>query len=90
MSDKDREFAEKVVGGSVALNAETLKKILGMLREDAVLRIEGYNSLRDAVGNELGDASRGAMAFYPPVAIPVNQERSKAASSYLQTTVPQS
>lgn len=87
LSDADREFAKAVVGGSVALNAQTLKKLLGMLREDAVLRIEGYNSLRDDVSTQLGSASKGAMAFFPPVAIPVNRQRSEAASSYLQTTV---
>lgn len=87
LSDADREFAKAVVGGSEALNSETLKKLLGMLREDAVIRIEGYNSLRDDVSNQLGDASKGAMSFYPPVAIPVNQVRSKAASSYLGGTV---
>lgn len=89
LSDADREFAKAVVGGSESLNAETLKKLLGMLREDAVIRIENYNSLRDDVSAQLGDASRGAMSFYPPVAIPVDQARSEAASTYLQTTVPQ-
>lgn len=87
LSDADREFAKAVVGGSVALNAQTLKKLLGMLREDAVLRIEGYNSLRDDVSTQLGSASKGAMAFFPPVAIPVNQQRSTDASTYLNRTV---
>ena len=87
LSDADREFAKAVVGGSESLNAETLKKLLGMLREDAVIRIENYNSLRDDVSAQLGDASRGAMSFYPPVAIPVDRARSEAASTYLQTTV---
>jgi len=88
LSDADREFAKAVVGGSESLNAQTLKRLLGMLREDAVIRIEGYNSLRDDVSAQLGEASKGAMAFYPPVAIPVDQARSEAASTYLQTTVP--
>ena len=90
LSDADREFAKAVVGGSEALNAQTLKRLLGMLREDAVLRIEGYNSLRDDVSAQLGSASKGAMAFFPPVAIPVNEQRSTDASTYLQRTVPQS
>lgn len=88
LSDADREFAKAVVGGSTDLDAKTLKKLLGMLREDAVLRIEGYNSLRDDVSRQLGPASKGAMAFYPPVAIPVNKQRSEEANTYLSSTNP--
>ena len=86
LSDADREFARQVVGGSEALNAATLKRLLGMLREDAVLRIENYNSLRDDVSAELGTSSKGAMSFYPPVAIPVDVIRSQSASTYLSQT----
>ena len=39
--------------------------------------LKTYNSLRDDVSAELGTSSKGAMSFYPPVAIPVDVIRSQ-------------
>jgi hypothetical protein len=70
LSDKDREFAEKVVAGNVAVSPETMRRLLTTIRKQDVRTIKQYNTLRGAVDNELKGSEKSAMAFYPLVDMP--------------------
>ena len=70
LSDKDREFSEAVVGGRVASNAESLKRILKDLKRGAENKVNSYNSVRQDVMGGLGENQVGVMTFFPSVTIP--------------------
>jgi len=70
LSDKDREFSEAVVGGRVASNAESLKRILKDLKRGAENKVNSYNSVRQDVMSGLGENQVGVMTFFPSVTIP--------------------
>jgi hypothetical protein len=70
LSDKDREFSEAVVGGRVASNAESLKRILKDLKRGAENKVNSYNSVRQNVMAGLGENQVGVMTFFPSVTIP--------------------
>ena len=70
LSDKDREFSEAVVGGRVAANAESLKRILKDLKKGAQNKVEMYNKVRQDVMGGLGKNQVGVMTFFPSVVVP--------------------
>ncbi len=70
LSDKDREFAEKVVAGDIGMSPETMRRLLTTIRKQNVRTIGQYNSLRGAVDGELKGSEKAAMAFYPLVDTP--------------------
>jgi len=70
LSDKDREFAEKVVAGDIKMSPETMRRLLTTIRKQNVRTIKQYNTLRGAVDNELKGSEKSAMAFYPLVDMP--------------------
>tara|TARA_R100001510_G_C7655538_1_gene214758 strand:- start:3746 stop:5029 length:1284 start_codon:yes stop_codon:yes gene_type:complete len=70
LSDKDREFAEKVVAGDIGMSPETMRRMLSIIRKQNVRTIKQYNSLRGAVDNQLKGNEKSAMAFYPLVDMP--------------------
>ena len=67
LSDKDKEYAEKVVGGSITADAESLKRLLKILKENAETKIESYNKVYKKVETSLGDNASSVLAFYPSV-----------------------
>ena len=69
LSDKDREFSEAVVGGRVASNAESLKRILKDLKRGAENKVNSYNTVRQDVMGGLGENQVGVMTFFPSVTI---------------------
>jgi hypothetical protein len=70
LSDKDREFAEKVVAGNIAVSPETMRRLLTTIRKQDVRTITQYNNLRGAVEDKLTGTEKAAMAFYPLVDMP--------------------
>jgi len=70
LSDKDREFAEKVVAGDIGMSPETMRRLLTTIRKQNVRTIKQYNTLRGAVDNELKGREKAGMAFYPLVDMP--------------------
>jgi hypothetical protein len=70
LSDKDREFAEKVVAGDIGMSPETMRRLLTTIRNQNVRTIKQYNSLRGAVDNKLKGSEKAGMAFYPLVDMP--------------------
>jgi hypothetical protein len=70
LSDKDREFAEKVVAGDIGMSPETMRRLLTTIRKQNVRTIGQYNNLRGAVEGKLTGSEKAAMAFYPLVDMP--------------------
>ena len=70
LSDKDREFAEAVVAGNIAVSTETMRRLLTTIRKQDVRTITQYNNLRGAVEGKLTGTEKAAMAFYPMVDMP--------------------
>ena len=70
LSDKDREFAEKVVAGDIGMSTGAMRKLLTTIRKQNVRTITQYNTLRGAVDNELKGSEKAGMAFYPLVDMP--------------------
>ena len=70
LSDKDREFAEKVVAGDIGMSPETMRRLLTTIRKQNVRTIDQYNSLRGAVDGQLKGSEKAGMAFYPLVDMP--------------------
>ena len=70
LSDKDREFAEKVVAGDIGMSPETMRRLLTTIRKQNVRTINQYNTLRGAVDNQLKGSEKAGMAFYPLVDMP--------------------
>ena len=70
LSDKDREFAEKVVAGDIGMSPKTMRRLLTTIRKQNVRTIGQYNNLRGAVEGKLTGSEKAAMAFYPLVDMP--------------------
>ena len=88
LSDADREYAQKVVAGNITTDREALKRLLTVLKEDAVRKVTRFNTLKQQVSKELGPQGSAALAFYGDVFIsepepsPVRTGLSEQASSY--------
>lgn len=88
LSDADREYAQKVVAGNITVDREALKRLLTVLKQDAERKITRFNTLKQAVSDELGPQGSAALAFYGDVFIsepepsPVRTGLSEQASSY--------
>jgi hypothetical protein len=70
LSDKDREFAEKVVAGDIGMSPETMRRLLTIIRKQNVRTIDQYNTLRGSVEEKLTGKEKAAMAFFPLVDMP--------------------
>jgi hypothetical protein len=70
LSDKDREFAERVVAGDIGMSPETMRRLLTTIRKQNVRTIDQYNTLRGAVDDKLKGSEKAGMAFYPLVDMP--------------------
>lgn len=70
LSDKDREFAERVVAADISMSPETMRRLLTIIRKQNVRTINQYNTLRGAVDSKLKGNEKAGMAFYPLVDMP--------------------
>ena len=64
LSDADRQYAERVVGGSIAVDELSLKRLLEDLRKGAKNKIESYQKVRAQVKKELGEGGEAALSFF--------------------------
>ena len=85
LSDKDLAFTRQVVAGDVALDANTIKRMLTEYREAAARKINAYNDTRTAVKNKLGPEQESALVFYPPVLVPEFVQDDEFAGFSIQT-----
>jgi len=90
LSDADREYAKQVVAGNITVDATSLKRLLGVIKQNAQQTITNYSKTRTNIEKELGD-NKGALAFYGdifvdpgPTQAPTGAGLSEAARSYLQ------
>ena len=65
LSDEDRRYAEKIVGGNIAVDKVALKRLLGTLKKYAEYNIKQYKNTREAIKVELGPNNEGALSFFP-------------------------
>lgn len=93
LSDKDREYAEGIAGGSHVLEKESINKLLELERFYANKAIKANNDIVDRLGKLAGNKWEHAESFYiktpvipkAPAAPAVSPALSPAAQSYLQT-----
>ena len=89
LSDADRTYAERVVGGDITANIGTLKRLLEDMGKGARNNIEKYKKIRGRVKASLGESGEAALAWFPEdfyVDDGPAPTRSKAAQSFLDNT----
>jgi len=87
LSDADREYAKQVVAGNITVDATSLKRLLGVIKQNAQRTISNYNTTRSDIEKELGENNKGALAFYGDIFVdsgPTASGLSPQAQSYLQ------
>ena len=89
LSDKDREFAEKVVAGDIGMSPETMRRLLTIIRNQNVRTIDQYNTLRGSVEEKLTGKEKAAMAFFPLVDMPPMRVEPEVAPTGTFEPVPQ-
>lgn len=65
LSDADREYALKIVGGKITVDKASLARLLGTLKRYAEANIQQYKDTRRRVEQELGPDNKSALSFYP-------------------------
>ena len=65
LSDADREYALKIVGGKITADKAALARLLGTLKRYAEANIQQYKDTRKRVEKELGPDNKSALSFYP-------------------------
>jgi hypothetical protein len=88
LSDKDREFAEKVVAADISMSPETMKQLLTIIRSQNLRTINNYNTLRSNIEGELTGREKSAMAFYLPVDVPAERAVAAPVAETTPTEVP--
>ena len=87
ISDKDREFIEKVVGGNIALDERTIREVIRIESQVAMDAINANNSALDTLnkveGTELDNAVYQSLYIQPPEMTTTQQGYSSGAQSYL-------
>ena len=85
LSDADREYAEKVVAGNITVDRVALKRLLGVIKDNAQRTIKNYRDTRSNLEKKLGD-NAAALAFYGDIFVdagPTASGLSPQAQSYL-------
>lgn len=85
LSDADREYAEKVVAGNITVDRAALKRLLGVIKDNAQRTIKNYRDTRATLEEKLGD-NAAALAFYGDIFVdagPTASGLSPQAQSYL-------
>jgi hypothetical protein len=87
ISDKDREFIEKVVGGNIALDERTIREVIRIESQVAMDAINANNSALDTLnrveGTELDNSVYQSLYIQPPEMTTTQQGYSSGAQSYL-------
>lgn len=85
LSDADREYAEKVVAGNITVDRVALKRLLGVIKDNAQRTIKNYRDTRATLEEKLGE-NAAALAFYGDIFVdagPTASGLSPQAQSYL-------
>ena len=81
ITDADREYTQKMVGGDITQKAESLEEILKIFRSSAIDTINRYNSVIKDVESDIGADN---MSGFKPITLP-SVGLSPAAQSYLDS-----
>ena len=81
ITDADREYTQRMVGGDITQKAESLEEILKIFRSSAIDTINRYNSLIKDVESDIGADN---MSGFKPITLP-SVGLSPAAQSYLDS-----
>jgi len=60
ITDADREYTQRMVGGDITQQAQALENMLKIYREAAVETLGTYNSLVDQTGKKVGTENMGS------------------------------
>lgn len=74
LSDKDREYAQKMAAGEISLTNASMKRILGIRRRASNVIIKRYNSFAGRSANAFPDS--GVRELYPVLEIPQTKKDS--------------
>ena len=87
ISDKDREFIEKVVAGNITLDERTIREVIRIESQVAMDAINANNSALDTLnrveGTELDNSVYQSLYIQPPEMTTTQQGYSSGAQSYL-------
>ena len=67
LSDADREYSERAVGGQIKLDAKTLKRLLTSLRRAAENKVTTYMNTKEKLSKSLGKGNQSALDFFPDI-----------------------
>ena len=81
ITDADREYTQRMVGGDITQKAESLEEILKIFRSSAIDTINRYNSVIKDVESDIGADN---MSGFKPITLP-SVGLSPAAQSYLDS-----
>ena len=81
ITDADREYTQRMVGGDITQKAESLEEILKIFRSSAIDTIDRYNSV---IKDVEGDIGADNMSGFKPITLP-SVGLSPAAQSYLDS-----
>jgi len=64
LSDADREFTEKAVGGNIAMNAESLRRLLNILKNSSKGTIDQFYKVKSSIRGSLSEADKSGVDFF--------------------------
>ena len=84
ITDADREYTQRMVGGDITQQAESLERMLNIYREAAEGTIEQYNEVVSEVSSEVGADNMGT---FKPLTLPAEAQSglSPDALKYINT-----
>lgn len=72
ITDADREYTERMVGGDITQQAEALERMLAIYREAAINTISTYNGAVSATAKGIGTENMGT---FRPIALPDEKKK---------------
>jgi hypothetical protein len=82
ITDADREYTQRMVGGDITQQAEALEKMLNIYKEAAETTIKEYNEVVKKTSSKLGEENMGS---FQPITMPA-EGLSPAAQKYITPT----
>lgn len=67
ITDADREYTQRMVGGDITQQAESLERILKIYQQAAVKTINNYNDIQKSIQSDIG---RENMSVFVPMTVP--------------------
>ena len=82
ITDADREYTQRMVGGDITQQAEALEKMLNIYKEAAETTIREYNEIVEKTAIKIGEENMGS---FQPITMPA-EGLSPAAQKYITQT----